>query len=109
MKKNFFKYSLAFLLVMLMIMPVLPVRADEVFDLETNLSSIAEVTIDAGNGNMRIATKDVTGNDIADDYFDSDGSYTIHIPENSFSLPYEVRFFLGGGKQHTILLRLMTV
>ena len=41
MKKNFFKYSLAFLLVMLMIMPVLPVRADEVFDLETNLSSYA--------------------------------------------------------------------
>ena len=108
------KRGLAVLLAVLLVVPTLPASADEV------VPAAEAVQFNTGNHTYSVVMQEavretepepVSGGDVSgslgqdsgsdtapagDAYFEEDGSYTIHIPEENPFFPYEVQFTCGG-------------
>ena len=98
------KSGLALILAAVLAIPTLPARAEEAASADASPmagvseTSAEEVIFNTGNGNVTVADGSVSGNDAADVYFESDGSYTIPtglVGLNAF-FPYEVQFTCNG-------------
>lgn len=88
------KRGMTMLMAILLIMPALLTRAEETVVLENGVPD--EVWFNTGNHAWRIGTENALGDDMADGYFETDGSYTINLPETNPFFPYEVQFTYDG-------------
>ena len=94
---KFMKRGIAMLLAAMLVMPALLTKADEIENLETMETEAAdEVWFNTGDHAWKIGTEAVSGDDMADGYFEADGSYTINLPETNPFFPYEVQFTYNG-------------
>lgn len=94
---KFMKRGIAMLLAAMLVMPALLTKADEMENLETMETEAAdEVWFNTGDHAWKIGTEAVSGDDMADGYFEADGSYTINLPETNPFFPYEVQFTYNG-------------
>lgn len=114
-----FKRRLAAFLAVLLIVPTLPVRAEEVpqekvqtEELQTENATVEEaagqknsenaeqVWFNTGNLEISVIAESVSDNEAYQeqwtDFFAADGSYTINIPEANPYFPYEVQFTCNG-------------
>lgn len=93
------KRGLAVFLAVLLMMPNLPVAAEEAVVPDAGVAQ--QVTFNTGEHAWNIGSGDVSGNTVSDsesydDVFAGDGSYTINIPELNPFFPYEVQFTCDG-------------
>lgn len=103
------KRGLAMLMALLLVMPAMPVAAEETTP--TDQAVAEEVLFNTGSHTYRVVEQNnldddmVSGSDageaessqgIGDDYFAENGSYTINIPEEDPFFPYEVQFTCNG-------------
>lgn len=100
------KQRLAVMLAVLLIVPTLPVSAQEPAALEASAADV--VRFNTGNHVFSVINEDVSGNETVsgdgivsenetgDACFEEDGSYTINIPEENPFFPYEVQFTCNG-------------
>ncbi|MBO5143903.1 MAG: hypothetical protein J6C19_00005 [Lachnospiraceae bacterium] len=72
---------------------------EEITEEETTEEAVVseEIIFNTGNAAFHVVTKeDFFERELGDAYFEEDGSYTIHIPEENPFFPYEVQFTYDG-------------
>lgn len=96
MKK--FRSGMALLLTALLLIPSVPVSAEE-SDADVQTSSISQITFNTGDREISVVDPPDETAEESDDQtvcFNEDGSYTIAIPEENPFFPYEVQFKCNG-------------